>query len=231
MPDPKNKHCNRGKWSTDEEKKLIIAVHEVRNEKLGVGGGRIVVNLSENPDSGLNEDSLDDIPWPEVAALVQTRAATQCRKKWAETLKRSADSKKAAAAEKSTDLALLSNLNKVLTPEPMMTFHQPLVDVVVSSGLPTTTTTTTINLTRFEDEPSLIHQQLQQNQLFQTFQHQQILQQTYQHQQQQPQHIDLVLARPKHPQEELILFGLDGVEAVDEQTFSNLQLSYITPID
>lgn len=218
---------NRGKWTTDEEKKLIIAVHEVeRTTKRGGSGRGGTMSPKSNPAEGKGtgkEALLDDIPWSEVAALVQTRTASQCRRKWAETLKRSAESKKEAVEEKSTDFALLSNLNKVLTPEPTA-LHLQSLDVVSATAALHQHSATPINLTRFQDE-TLLHHQLQQSQIFQSFQQHQLQQQIYQHNQQQPQHIDFVVTRPKHPQEELILF-----EGVDDQTFSNLQLSYITPI-
>jgi hypothetical protein len=147
---------NRGKWTSTEEKKLIVAVHEV----------------------GRGANDIEEIAWAQVAKLVKTRNTTQCRKKWAETLKRSEDSRKEAAEQKSTNFALLKNLNRVMTPAP-----STIAPFAISS------------LTPLQDHH-------------------------------QPQHV--VVNRQFHPHvkqhqtEELILF-----EGVDDQTFANLQLSYV----
>ena len=69
---------NNGAWSVEEEKRLIMAVHEVgRPANGGVGGegGRAwVVSASK---------------WRTAASLVKTRTEKQCRLKWSEIVKAS----------------------------------------------------------------------------------------------------------------------------------------------
>ena len=210
---------NRGKWMPNEEKKLIVAVHQISLQ---------MTKDDEKDAAGMAEGgagvAIDDIPWSDVASLVKTRTSTQCRRKWAETLKRSADSRKEAAEEKSTDLTLLRNLNKVLAPDPLT-----LAPIDVISADDVDDSATTLTLSRLPElhahqlpQPTTLHlQQPSQAHVaqFQTY-HQPHTAFLQPH---QPQHIDFVVTRPattKHPHEELIL-----LESVDDQTLSNLQFS------
>lgn len=68
---------NNGAWSVEEEKRLIMAVHEVgrpANGAGGEGGGEWVVSASK---------------WRTAASLVKTRTEKQCRLKWSEIVKAS----------------------------------------------------------------------------------------------------------------------------------------------
>jgi hypothetical protein len=104
---------NNGKWTPEEEKRLIMAVHEVGRPSL-VGGtadeAHWVVSAGK---------------WREVAGLVKTRSEKQCRLKWAEVVKASisvgteneaSSSRTNGVAEWGTeeDAQLLSTLSKVM---------------------------------------------------------------------------------------------------------------------
>jgi len=198
---------NRGKWMRTEEKKLILAVHQILQMP------RKKEEEEEDQAATTDTQALDEIPWSEVAALVKTRTPTQCRRKWSETLKRSEESRKEAAAEQSTDLSLLRNLDKVFASEPLTLM--PVDDDAPSN----TISSSTITLSRLQENATI---SLSQAQPFQSLTHQSL----YPGQvQPAAQHFDLVLTRPvgKPPHEELILF--------DDQTFSNLQISYVTSLE
>lgn len=73
---------NNGKWSADEEKRLIMAVHEV---------GRPANGCASGSGGGGEEGSwvVSASKWRTVASLVKTRTEKQCRLKWSEVVKAS----------------------------------------------------------------------------------------------------------------------------------------------
>lgn len=106
----------KGKWKPSEEKKLVVAVHEVKRRKLAKDMfSRTMYNITQDFASigrtADGSDGLDQVPWSEVSSLVRTRNGGQCRRKWYELIKRHEEKTKGETDEVLADVGLLKELD------------------------------------------------------------------------------------------------------------------------